>query len=116
MVIHARDGFVLTFTFTVATVADETTADNDLYQFFVSFYGTNLRLLFSLFPLHATLTSGLPEELIDKHSLLISYSSAVEMLQLLVQPRYSPLVYFIQDSIHIMTAYSAIFLVKVSST
>lgn len=89
-------------------------AGNDLFQFFVAFYGTNLRLLFSLFPLHATLTSGLPEELIDKQSLLISYTSAVEMLQLLVQPAFSPLLYFVQDSIHIMVAYAAIFLVKVS--
>jgi hypothetical protein len=88
-------------------------AGNDLYQFFIGFYGTNLRLLFSLFPLHATLTSGLPEELIDKQSLLISYSSAVEMLQLLVKPAFSPLLYFVQDSVHIMIAYAAIFLVKV---
>lgn len=72
--------------------------------------------MFSLFPLHATLTSGLPEELIDKQSLLISFSSALEMLHLLVQPNNAPLVYFIQDSVHIMTAYSAIFLIKVRRT
>lgn len=85
----------------------------DLYQFFVSFYATNLRLLFSLYPLHAALSSGLPEEMMDKQSLLISYSSAIEMLQLLVQPAFSPHLYFVQDSIHIMIAYAAIFLVKV---
>lgn len=51
--------------------------------------------------------------MMDKQSLLISYSSAIEMLQLLVQPAFSPHLYFVQDSIHIMIAYAAIFLVKV---
>lgn len=99
---------------THVTDAKTSTAGDDLYQFFIAFYGTNLRLLFSLFPLHATLTSAVPEELVDKQSLLISYTSAVEMLQLLVQPAFSPLFYLAQDSVHIMIAYAAIFLVKVS--
>jgi hypothetical protein len=34
------------------------------------------------------------------------------MLQLLVQPSFSPHLYFVQDSVHIMIAYAAIFLVK----
>lgn len=45
--------------------------------------------------------------------LWVAYSSAIEMLQLL--SRYSPRLYFAQDSIHVMTAYSAAFLIKVGS-
>lgn len=59
------------------------------------------------------MASGLPEELIDKQSLMSSYSSAVKMLELLTQPNFSPLLYLVQDSIHIGIAYAAIFLVKV---
>ncbi|KAL1304419.1 hypothetical protein AAFC00_003417 [Neodothiora populina] len=90
----------------------EESRNDSLYQFFIAFYGTNLRLLFSLFPLHASLTSSLPEESIDKQPLLVSFSSAVEMLQLLARPDYSELLYLVQDSINIMIAYSSIFLIK----
>lgn len=40
-----------------------------------------------------------------------SYSNAIEMLKLVCH--FSTRLYFAQDSIHVMTAYSAAFLIKV---
>lgn len=44
-------------------------------------------------------------------ALWVSYSSALEMLHLIC--RHSSWLYFAQDSVHVMTAYSAAFLIKV---
>jgi len=43
-----------------------------------------------------------------------SHASAIEMLSLVSKPDISPLLYFAQDSVHVMIAYAAVFLVKVS--
>ncbi|TDZ49730.1 Protein priB [Colletotrichum trifolii] len=80
------------------------------HHFLVRFYGTHLRLqLFSL-PLQETL--GHSEHNISHHmeALWVSYSSALEMLHLIC--RHASCLYFAQDSVHVMTAYSAAFLIK----
>lgn len=43
-----------------------------------------------------------------------SHANAIEMLSLVAKPDISPLLYFAQDSVHVMIAYAAVFLVKVS--
>ncbi|KAF5504925.1 Protein priB [Colletotrichum siamense] len=86
-------------------------ADQDsCHPFLIQFYGTHLRLqLFSL-PLQETL--GQPDEGSSHRmeALWVSYSSALEMLHLIC--RHSSWLYFAQDSVHVMTAYSAAFLIK----
>lgn len=83
------------------------------HPFLVRFYGTHLRLqLFSL-PLQEILASPNADLSMNLEILWVAYSSAIEMLQLL--SRYSSRLYFAQDSIHVMTAYSAAFLIKVRS-
>lgn len=57
------------------------------------------------------LASSDPDISTNLEVLWVSYSSAVEMLQLI--NRSASFLYFVQDSIHVMTAYSATFLVKV---
>lgn len=42
-----------------------------------------------------------------------SHACAIEMLSLVSKPNVSPLLYFAQDSVHVMIAYAAVFLVKV---
>lgn len=81
------------------------------HPFLIRFYGTHLRLqLFSL-PLQEILASPDADLSMNLEILWVAYSSAIEMLQLL--SRYSSRLYFAQDSIHVMTAYSAAFLIKV---
>ncbi|KAF9880085.1 putative fungal specific transcription factor [Colletotrichum karsti] len=86
-------------------------ADRDCcHPFLIQFYGTHLRLqLFSL-PLQEVL--GQPNQDASYHleALWVSYSSALEMLHLIC--RHASWLYFAQDSIHVMTAYSAAFLIK----
>ncbi|KAI4600437.1 hypothetical protein KJ359_000792 [Pestalotiopsis sp. 9143b] len=80
------------------------------HPFLIRFYGTHLRLqLFSL-PLQEVLASSDPDISTNLEVLWVSYSSAVEMLQLI--NRSASFLYFAQDSIHVMTAYSATFLIK----
>ncbi|ETS79448.1 hypothetical protein PFICI_09301 [Pestalotiopsis fici W106-1] len=80
------------------------------HPFLIRFYGTHLRLqLFSL-PLQEILASSDPDISTNLEVLWVSYSSALEMLQLI--NRSTSFLYFAQDSIHVMTAYSAAFLIK----
>jgi hypothetical protein len=44
----------------------------------------------------------------------VSYENAATMLALVTE--YAPFLYLVQDSIHVMTAYAAVFLVKVLSS
>jgi uncharacterized membrane protein len=81
------------------------------HPFLIRFYGTHLRLqLFSL-PLQEILASADPDISTNLEVLWVSYSSALEMLQLI--NRSASFLYFAQDSVHVMTAYSAAFLIKV---
>ncbi|KXH63705.1 fungal specific transcription factor domain-containing protein [Colletotrichum salicis] len=86
-------------------------ADTDsCHPFLIQFYGTHLRLqLFSL-PLQDILAQSDQNTTYHMEALWVSYSSALEMLHLIC--RHSSWLYFAQDSIHVMTAYSAAFLIK----
>ncbi|KAH8671691.1 hypothetical protein BX600DRAFT_487129 [Xylariales sp. PMI_506] len=80
------------------------------HPFLIRFYGTHLRLqLFSL-PLQDALSSGDQAATSSLEMLWVSYSSAIEMLELICQS--SSWLYFAQDSIHVMTAYCSTFLIK----
>jgi hypothetical protein len=89
-----------------------TSTSEGCQPFLIRFYGTHLRLqLFSL-PLQEVL--GQPDQDISYHmeALWVSYLSALKMLHLIRQ--HASCLYFAQDSVHVMTAYSAAFLIKVS--
>ncbi|GJC90794.1 protein priB [Colletotrichum liriopes] len=85
---------------------------NTCHPFLIQFYGTHLRLqLFSL-PLQDILAQSNQNMSYHMEALWVSYSSALEMLHLIC--RHSSWLYFAQDSVHVMTAYSAAFLIKAS--
>ncbi|EXF78510.1 fungal specific transcription factor domain-containing protein [Colletotrichum fioriniae PJ7] len=65
--------------------------------------------LFSL-PLQDILAQSDQHMTYHMEALWVSYSSALEMLHLIC--RHSSWLYFAQDSVHVMTAYSAAFLIK----
>lgn len=46
-------------------------------------------------------------------ALWISYSAALKMIQLVADDANRSCLYFAQDSVHVMIAYAAIFLIKV---
>jgi hypothetical protein len=81
--------------------------------FMIQFYGLHLRLLLSSFSLQPSSTS--PEGLLRVEGIWSGHTAAMEMLRLVSKPEVSPLLYFAQDSVHVMTAYAAVFLVKVST-
>ncbi|KAF4964600.1 hypothetical protein FSARC_7506 [Fusarium sarcochroum] len=83
------------------------------HKFLIRFYGTHLRLQLHTLPLHGILTSDKSDITLHLDTIWVAYTSALNMLQLISQ--YSDQLYFAQDSIHVMTAYSAAFLVKASS-
>ncbi|KAF5579102.1 hypothetical protein FPCIR_11242 [Fusarium pseudocircinatum] len=91
-------------------VAAET--EQSCHEFLIRFYGTHLRLQLHTLPLHGILVSDRSN--INHHidTVWVAYSSALNMLQLI--SRFSEHVCFAQDSIHVMTAYSAAFLVKIT--
>lgn len=82
------------------------------HGFLVQFYGTHLRLQLYSLPLQEVLGSAQHDVTYSMGALWSSYSSAINMLKLVAQ--YSRFLYFVQDSIHVMTAYAAVFLIKVS--
>ncbi|KAF5643384.1 uncharacterized protein FTJAE_3184 [Fusarium tjaetaba] len=85
--------------------------EQSCHEFLIRFYGTHLRLQLHTLPLHGILVSN--KSTINYHidTVWVAYSSALNMLQLI--SRFPEHVCFAQDSIHVMTAYSAAFLVKV---
>jgi hypothetical protein len=93
-------------------------AEQDCHQFLIRFYAAHLRLQMFSLPLHEVLgnrNKDNPEQQQQEISsnleaLWTSYSSAIAMLHLL--SRYSSLIHLVQDSVHVMTAYSASFLLK----
>ena len=50
---------------------------------------------------------------VDTEAIWNSYSSALDMLKLVSETSASQLLYFAQDSVHVMIAYAAVFLIKV---
>jgi hypothetical protein len=90
--------------------AQTTTEDESCHVFLIPFYGSHLRLQVFSLQVQNTLSSmrsGSP----GLDSLWIAYSSALRMLRLI--PRHAGHLGLVQDSIHVMVAYSAAFLVKV---
>ncbi|KAF5538694.1 hypothetical protein FPHYL_12471 [Fusarium phyllophilum] len=89
-----------------------TQTEQSCHEFLIRFYGTHLRLQLHNLPLHGILVSR--KSNINHHidTVWVAYSSALSMLQLI--SRFSEYVCFAQDSIHVMTAYSAAFLVKIT--
>ncbi|KAL4972487.1 hypothetical protein BDW66DRAFT_162867 [Aspergillus desertorum] len=81
----------------------------DCHVFLVKFYGLHLRLqLFSMPLQQSRIKHGEPIQ--DFKPLWLSFESALAMLQLVTAS--SSLLYLAQDSVHVMTAYAAIFLTK----
>ncbi|QGA16131.1 hypothetical protein EYB26_003798 [Talaromyces marneffei] len=81
------------------------------HPFLIRFYGTPLRLQLYSLPLQEILGSNDDNFAFDMAPLWESYSNAIVMLKLVCH--FSARLYFAQDSIHVMTAYSADFLIKV---
>lgn len=80
------------------------------HKFLIRFYGMHFRLqLFSL-PLQDVLSSAYSESSLHLDIIWAAFTGAMDMLKLVSQ--HSTQLYFAQDSIHVMTAYSAAFLVK----
>ena len=93
-------------------------AEQDCHLFLIRFYAAHLRLQMFSLPLHEVLggrNKANPEHQqreisSNLEALWTSYSSAITMLHLLSQ--YSASIHLVQDSVHIMTAYSASFLFR----
>lgn len=83
-------------------------------KFLAHFYGLHLRLLFNSYALQHSLNGFKTGLQISKPALWLCTSSAMGMLDQ-ISREFGPLkqLYFVQDSIHCMTAYAAIFLIKV---
>lgn len=83
-------------------------------QFLVNFYSLHLRLLLNSFTLQKSLKSARKGSPVSKSALWQCSSSAIGMLEN-ISKVIGPLkqLYFVQDSVHVMTAYAAIFLIKV---
>ncbi|KAJ8070918.1 hypothetical protein OCU04_001277 [Sclerotinia nivalis] len=90
---------------------DETVAPPQ--QFLVNFYGLHLRLLLNSYILQQSLHSARKGTAVSKSALWRCSSSAIGMLDN-ISKVIGPLkqLYFLQDSVHVMTAYAAIFLIK----
>lgn len=82
------------------------------HAFMIRFYGSHLRLQLFSTPLQETGIQNV-DHIYDLKPFWLSYQSALAMLDLVAES--SALLYLVQDSIHVMTAYAAIFLIKVCS-
>ncbi|KAF7885224.1 hypothetical protein EAF00_011042 [Botryotinia globosa] len=82
-------------------------------QFLVNFYGLHLRLLLNSYTLQQSLKAAKKGSEVSKSALWQCSSSAIGMLEN-ISKVIGPLkqLYFVQDSVHVMTAYAAIFLIK----
>jgi hypothetical protein len=83
---------------------------NCCYPFLIQFYANHLRLQLFSVPLQDSLFS-VGSNLPSLQGLWISQENAMEMLRLV--SKYAPFLRLAQDSIHVMTAYAAVFLIKV---
>ncbi|KAJ5714442.1 fungal-specific transcription factor domain-containing protein [Penicillium malachiteum] len=88
------------------------TSEENYHEFLIRFYGSHIKLQLSSLPLQVMLSSGASEASLDLGTFWMAYSSALSMLKLISD--FSAHIYFVQDSIHVMNAYSGAFLVKVS--
>ncbi|EXJ78909.1 hypothetical protein A1O3_08409 [Capronia epimyces CBS 606.96] len=82
------------------------------HRFLVRFYGTHLRLVSSSVPLFICLDAGDTEGTTARQAIWACFTTATEMLALVADSEISHLLYFAQDSIHVMTAYAAVLLIK----
>ena len=87
------------------------TESESCHPFLIRFYGTHLRLQLYSLPLQDVLGSKNHDVAYNLETLWASYSGAIKMLKLV--SIFSSRLYFAQDSVHVMTAYSAAFLIKV---
>ena len=85
-------------------------AEDSCHNFLIQFYGNHLRLQIASLQLQDVIYSA-PAYSKNLESLWLAHSSALRMLHLVTQ--YSQHLVFAQDSIHVMLAYCAVFLVKV---
>ena len=82
-------------------------------MFMIKFYVMHLRLQLYSLPLQGVLASNDPSLSANLGILWTSYSSALEMLEPICKS--SEFLCYVQDSVHVMTAYSAAFLIQVSA-
>ncbi|KAK8058573.1 hypothetical protein PG994_009021 [Apiospora phragmitis] len=94
----------------VATVCLMMSPVESCHPFLIRFYGTHLRLQLLSLPLQEILASKEPDITSNLEVFWVSYSNAMDMLQLICSS--ATWLYFAQDSIHVMTAYSAAFLIR----
>ncbi|KAL4951257.1 hypothetical protein BDW69DRAFT_201558 [Aspergillus filifer] len=81
----------------------------ECHAFLIRYYGAHARLQLFSIPLQETYLRNV-DRIYDFKPFWLSYRNALDMLRLVAES--SSLLYLAQDSIHIMTAYAAIFLVK----
>ncbi|UPX14897.1 uncharacterized protein EKO05_0005368 [Ascochyta rabiei] len=91
------------------TVSDQ---GEDCHAFLIPFYGSYARLLLFTFSLRASVRLRDIVTSVDTEAIWNSCSSALDMLKLVSEPSASQLVYFAQDSVHVMIAYATVFLIK----
>jgi len=93
------------------TSGSRTDADEEsCHEFLINFYGCHLRLQLSSMQLQPASVQGSSEGP-DLDILWMAYSSALCMLQMI--PQHPHHLSFAQDSVHVMLAYCAAFLVRV---
>lgn len=85
----------------------------DCHAFLIPFYGSYARLLLFTSLLRASIRLRDIVTSVDTEAIWNSCSSALDMLKLVSEPSASQLVYFAQDSVHVMIAYATVFLIKV---
>ncbi|KAF1830252.1 hypothetical protein BDW02DRAFT_633789 [Decorospora gaudefroyi] len=84
----------------------------DCHAFLIPFYGSYARLLLFTSSLRASVRLRDIETSVDTEAIWNSCASALDMLKLVSEPSSSQLVYFAQDSVHVMIAYATVFLIK----
>ncbi|KAJ6097540.1 hypothetical protein N7499_001914 [Penicillium canescens] len=80
------------------------------HNFMIRFYGAHQSLQLFSMPLQETLKNQTFNETCDLKPLWISYHSATTMLRLMAE--FPSFLSLCQDSVHVMTAYSAVLLIK----
>ncbi|XPS81575.1 hypothetical protein M3J07_013536 [Ascochyta lentis] len=84
----------------------------DCHAFLIPFYGSYSRLLLFTSQLRGSLRLKDIVSSVDTEAIWNSCSSALDMLKLVPDLPTSQLLYFAQDSVHIMIAYATVFLIK----